>query len=217
MLRFDNRELRPARRERQTGGHERGLGEVCRPYLYNPGPEVTVDEQLVLFRGRCPFWQFMSSKPAEYGFMIWVDYDAQSSFAWKMQIYTGNATRGSPEKNQGMQVMLDVTDGLTGYSVTCDSFFTSYELSQQLLKRRITMEQDCGPPEHTAQTAEVSGHEDRKLAIILDYNHNKGGVDNLDKVFGTSSCKRMTTRWLLVIIHNIIDVSSSTIPGCLIS
>jgi hypothetical protein len=59
------------------------------------------------------------------------------------------------------------------------------------------------------KTAEISDHEDRKPAIILDYNHNKGGVNNLDKVIGTYSCRRMTARWPLVIFHNIIDVSSN--------
>jgi hypothetical protein len=58
------------------------------------------------------------------------------------------------------------------------------------------------------KTAEMSDREDRKPAIILDYNHNKGGVDNLDKVIGTYSCRRMTVRWPLVIFHYIIDVSS---------
>ncbi|CAB4067320.1 unnamed protein product [Lepeophtheirus salmonis] len=42
----------------------------------------------------------------------------------------------------------------------------------------------------------------------MDYNRNKGCVDNLDMVFGAYSCKRMTTRWSLVIFHNIIEVSS---------
>ena len=56
--------------------------------------------------------------------------------------------------------------------------------------------------------AEISDREDRKPAFILDYNHNKGGMDNLDKVIGTYSCRRMTARWPLVIFHNIIDVSS---------
>jgi hypothetical protein len=58
------------------------------------------------------------------------------------------------------------------------------------------------------KTAEISDCEDRKPAIILDYNHNKGGVDNLDKVIGNYSCRRMTAFWTLVIFHNIIDVSS---------
>ncbi|KAL7830715.1 hypothetical protein SRHO_G00318420 [Serrasalmus rhombeus] len=56
--------------------------------------------------------------------------------------------------------------------------------------------------------AEISDREDRKPAIILDYNCNKGGVDNLDKVIGTYSYRRMTARWPLVIFYNIIDVSS---------
>ncbi|XP_047219543.1 piggyBac transposable element-derived protein 1-like [Girardinichthys multiradiatus] len=55
---------------------------------------------------------------------------------------------------------------------------------------------------------DISDHEDRKPIIILDYNRNKGGVDNLDKVIGTYSCRRMTACWPLVIFLNIIDVSS---------
>ncbi|MBN3297152.1 SMYD5 protein, partial [Amia calva] len=58
------------------------------------------------------------------------------------------------------------------------------------------------------KTAEISDREDRKPAIILGYNHNIRGVDNLDKVIGTYSSRRMTARWPLVIFRNIIDVSS---------
>ena len=56
--------------------------------------------------------------------------------------------------------------------------------------------------------ADVSDREDKKPVIVLNYNSNKGGVDNLDKVIGTYSCRRMTTRWPLVIFHNILEVSS---------
>lgn len=44
--------------------------------------------------------------------------------------------------------------------------------------------------------AEVSAQEDRKPDIILDYNINKGGGDNLDKVTGTYSCKKSTASGL---------------------
>ncbi|XP_028260881.1 piggyBac transposable element-derived protein 4-like [Parambassis ranga] len=142
LLRFDNRESRPARRVTDKLAAIREVWDkwVERlPYLYNPGPDVTVDEQLVPFRGRCPFRQYMPSKPAKYGIKSWVACDAKSSYAWKMQVYTGKLTSGGPEKNQGMRVVLDVTEGLRGHNVTCDNFFTSYELGQQLLKRKITM------------------------------------------------------------------------------
>ncbi|XP_029697657.1 piggyBac transposable element-derived protein 4-like [Takifugu rubripes] len=254
LLRFDDRESRPARRVTDKLAAIRDVWDkwVERlPYLYNPGPDVTVDEQLVPFRGRCPFRQYMPSKPAKYGIKSWVACDAKSSYAWKMQIYTGKPTSGSPEKKQGMRVVLDVTEGLKGHNVTCDNFFTSYELGQQLLKRKITMvgtvrknKPELPPALLASKEREVlsskfaftptttlvsylpkknknvlllstlhrdgviSDRGDRKPVIILDYNRNKGGVDNLDKVIGAYSCRRMTAHWPLVIFHNIIDVSS---------
>ncbi|XP_071744198.1 piggyBac transposable element-derived protein 4-like [Lepeophtheirus salmonis] len=54
----------------------------------------------------------------------------------------------------------------------------------------------------------ISDRDDRKPIIIMNYNRNKGGVDNLDLVIGAYSFKRMTARWPLAIFHNIIDVSS---------
>lgn len=54
MLRFDNRESRPARRVTDKLAAIREVWDKWierLPYLYNPGPEVTVDEQLVPFKG----------------------------------------------------------------------------------------------------------------------------------------------------------------------
>jgi hypothetical protein len=70
----------------------------------------------------------MPSKPLKYGIKIWVACDTQSSYACKMQVYTGIPASGGPEKNQGMRVVLDVTDGLREHNVTCDNFLISYEL-----------------------------------------------------------------------------------------
>ncbi|XP_071244833.1 piggyBac transposable element-derived protein 4-like [Salvelinus alpinus] len=255
LLRFDDRQSRPARlaTDRLAAVREVwDLWEERLQALYNPGPEVTVDEQLVPFRGRCPFRQYIPSKPAKYGIKSWVACDAKSSYAWKMQVYTGKAAGGGPEKNQGARVVLDLTEGLPGgHNVTCDNFFTSYELGQRLLERNLTMVgtvrknkpelppallQSKGRQVSSSRFAftptatlvsylakrnknvlllstrhaepDVSDRRDRKPALILDYNCNKGGVDNLDKVVGTYSCRRMTARWPLVIFHNILDVSS---------
>ena len=41
------------------------------PKFYIPCTDVTVDEQLVPFRSRCPFRQYMKSKPAKYGIKMW--------------------------------------------------------------------------------------------------------------------------------------------------
>ncbi|XP_038141219.1 uncharacterized protein LOC119783663 [Cyprinodon tularosa] len=173
------------------------------------------------------------------------------NYAWKKASLYGGNNQWGPKKNQGLRVVLDVTEGLRGHNVTCDNFFNSYELGQQLLKWKITMvgtvrknKPELPPALLGSKEREVfsskfaftptttlvsylpkknknvvllstlhkdgdtSDREDRKPIIILEFNRNKGGVDNLDKVIGAYSCRRMTARWPLVIFHNIIDVSS---------
>ncbi|XP_058645114.1 piggyBac transposable element-derived protein 4-like isoform X1 [Onychostoma macrolepis] len=221
------------------------------PLLYNPGPNVTVDECLVRFRGRCPFKQYMPSKPGKYGIKIWAACDARSSYAWNLQIYTGKAAHGKSEENQGMRVVLDMTDGLEGHTITCDNFFTSYALGQELLRRKMSMigtvisNNPELPPAllsmknrarlssmfaftdtHTLvsycprknknvllmstfhRDDKVSDKDQKKPEIILDYNHTKGGVDNLDKLVATYTCQRKTSRWPMVIFFNMLDVSA---------
>ncbi len=219
--------------------------------MFNPGPEVTVDEHLVPFRGKCPFQKYIPSKLGKYGIKIWVACDAKTSYAWNLQIYTGKAASGKPEKNQGKRVVLDMTTGLQGHNITCDNFFTSYDLGQELLWRKLTMVGTVkkNKPELPAEIVQVknraplyskfaftdttavvsycpkkkqnvilmstlhkdaavsSGH-DKKPTIILDYNKNKGGVDNLDKLTATYTCQRMTRRWPIVVFYSILDVSA---------
>ncbi|KAM4038566.1 uncharacterized protein ACNLHF_016923 [Anomaloglossus baeobatrachus] len=56
--------------------------------------------------------------------------------------------------------------------------------------------------------AAVSSGSDKKPRIILDYNKNKGGVDNLDKLTATYTCQQMTRRWPMVVFSNILDVAA---------
>ncbi|XP_032367173.1 piggyBac transposable element-derived protein 4-like [Etheostoma spectabile] len=257
LLRFDDRELRAKRLASDKLAAVRDVWDAWTrrlPRLYDPGPDVTVDEQLVPFRGRCAFCQYMPSKPAQYGLKLWVACDARSSYAWNMQLYTGKSVSGTPEKNLGSRVLLDVTEGLRGQrNVTCDNFFTSYALAQRLLAERpltVVGTMRKNKPElpgallatkgravfssmfaftptaalvsyvpkrnrnvvllSTLHTGDERVSADRQAEpdIILHYNRTKGGVDNLDKLVGTYSCRRKTTRWPLALFHNILDVSA---------
>lgn len=91
------------------------------------------------FKGRCRFRQYMLSKPAKYGIKIWVTCDVTTSYAWKLQIYTGKSPGSPAEVNQGKRVILEMTEGLQGNTVTCDDFFTSYGLAEELLKRKMAL------------------------------------------------------------------------------
>nr|XP_020470705.1 LOW QUALITY PROTEIN: piggyBac transposable element-derived protein 4-like [Monopterus albus] len=140
VFRFDNRDDLPARRQTDKLAAIRTDKWVHRlPQLFNPRPNVTVDEQLMPFRGRCPFRQYMPSKPARYGIKIWAACDAATSYAWNLQVYTGKPEGGVPERNQAMRVVLDLVEKLKGHNITCNNFFTSYKLGQELLKRKLTM------------------------------------------------------------------------------
>ena len=44
--------------------------------------------------------------------------------------------------------------------------------------------------------------------MVLHYNRTKGGVDNLDKVVSTYSCRRKTCRWPVALFHNMVDVAA---------
>ncbi|KAM4038357.1 LOW QUALITY PROTEIN: uncharacterized protein ACNLHF_016667 [Anomaloglossus baeobatrachus] len=250
VLRFDNRDTRTKSKLAPIRDVWEKWVQLL-PLMFNPGPEVTVDECFFPFRGNCPFRQYMPIKPGKYGIKIWVACDAKTSYAWNLQIYTGKSASGIPEKKQGKRVVLDMTTGLHGHIITYDNFFTSYDLGLELLRRKITMVGTVKKtkPELPAEwlqmkdraplsskfvftdtttavsyypkkrrnvvlmstlhkDAAASSGSEKKPRIILDYNKNIGGVDNLDKLTVTYTCQRMTRRWPMVIFSNILDVSA---------
>lgn len=104
-LRFDNDDDREQRKQRDKLAPIRNIWDKwnkrLRLYL-NPGENLTVDEQLVSFRGRCSFRQYIPSKPAKYGIKIWALCDCESKYAWNLQVYLGRDRNTHSEKNQGM-------------------------------------------------------------------------------------------------------------------
>jgi len=51
---------------------------------YTPNEHIIIDEQLVVFRGKCPFHRFINSKPGKYGIKLWVAADAKNFYACNM-------------------------------------------------------------------------------------------------------------------------------------
>ncbi|KAJ0061853.1 hypothetical protein NL108_013386 [Boleophthalmus pectinirostris] len=125
--------------------------------------------------------------------------------------------------------------GLQGHNISCDNFFTSYDLGQEVLRRKLTIVGMVkkNKPKLPAEISQVKGRaslssrftftdtttvvfccpkkilsvvllsslqkdaavSSGKPTIILDYNKNKGRLDNLDKLTVTYTCQRMTRRW----------------------
>ncbi|KAJ8407211.1 hypothetical protein AAFF_G00288870 [Aldrovandia affinis] len=48
----------------------------------------------------------------------------------------------------------------------------------------------------------------RKLEVIQYYNRTKIGVDLMDQMVHTFTCKRQTRRWPMALWHNLINVAT---------
>lgn len=103
------------------------------PLAYYPGEDVCVDNRLVPFRGKCSFRKFMPSKPEKYGLMLWTVCDVASSYVWCMMPYLGGRNPDAPE------VVLELTEGLSGHTITTDNFFSSLALGEELLKKKMCL------------------------------------------------------------------------------
>ncbi|XP_055306906.1 piggyBac transposable element-derived protein 1-like, partial [Sitodiplosis mosellana] len=141
-IRFDDKNTRNVRRQRDKLAAIREVFEKWNKHLktlYSLGDSVTVDEQLIPYRGKSPFTQYIPSKPYKYGIKVWALCDSYTYYAYNMQIYTGRGVNQERERNQGQRVVLDLTEGLSGCNVTCDSLFTSYDLAKELKQRKMTI------------------------------------------------------------------------------
>ena len=144
VLRFDNAADRRQRRVTDKLAPIREVFEMWEKTLedaFVPYENVTVDEQLVTYRGRCPFKQYIPSKPGKYGIKCWMLSDSKTSYVCRLQVYVGRQDDQARERNQGERVVLDLCGGLkgSGRNITCDNFFTSMQLVQKLKRDKLTL------------------------------------------------------------------------------
>ncbi|XP_013411025.1 piggyBac transposable element-derived protein 1-like [Lingula anatina] len=142
-MRFDNRATRADRQAIDKLAAFRDIWTmfvVQLPKYYIPGTDLCVDEQLVAFRGRCSFRQYIPSKPSKYGIKIWWNCDAETCYPLKGDIYLGRQPGEQREVGQGARVVKDLTSPWykSGRNVTADNFFTSVPLAEGLLNDGLT-------------------------------------------------------------------------------
>ena len=108
---------------------------------FSLGAYTTVDEQLVPFRGQCPFTQYVPSKPVKYGIKIFCVCDASLPYAFNAKIFVGRQPGSSPEKNLSHNVAVNLTAPLLGLgrNVSMDNFFTSVPVARTLLQHQLTV------------------------------------------------------------------------------
>jgi len=122
----------------------REIWKICTSQFYKivvPGPNVSIDESLVLYKGRLVFKQFISSKRSRFGMKIFLIVDESTGFILNMIIYTGlgHPLKFNPKDlGYGGAVALEL---LTPYlqrhrTVYMDNYFTGPISARNLLTEK---------------------------------------------------------------------------------
>lgn len=137
MTRFDDKETRAARRETDKMAPIRQLWNDfianCTKY-YSPASYCTIDEQLLSFRGRCPFKVYNGVKPDKYGIKIVMLNDARTYYMYTAEPYCRKVEKEQWESVPSYYVR-KLSEPLHGSwrNITCDNWFSSIEIFDIML------------------------------------------------------------------------------------
>jgi len=102
---------------------------------YNPGKELTIDECMIKFQGKCSFLQYIQNKPVPWGVKCFMLCDARSYYCLDLKIYCGISFEEKYEN-------FSATDSLIinlmskyfnqGKILYCDNYFTSMKIYNYL-------------------------------------------------------------------------------------
>ncbi|CAF1271559.1 unnamed protein product, partial [Didymodactylos carnosus] len=143
-IRFDNKTTREERKRTDKFAAFREIWTDFRENLkkcYNPGLHVTLDEQFLGFRGKCPFRQYIPSKPDKYGIKFWFCVDVNSYYMFDAFPYIGRQPNEQRQRFVGANVVLELMKPMYGSNrnVTIDNFFTSIPLAKELHSKELTL------------------------------------------------------------------------------
>lgn len=137
-LRFDDKSTRRQRRQADVYAPFRDLWNLfiaaCQEN-YKPGSHLTIDEQLLGFRERCPFRIYIPNNPNKYGIKIVMVVDNSTKYMVDAEPYLGSCTKtdGLPLGEYFVKKLTRTVDG-TNRNITMDNWFTSVPLAKSLLK-----------------------------------------------------------------------------------
>jgi hypothetical protein len=144
-LRFDSK---CSRAERRKVDKLAAIREVFQQFVENCkksyclGENCTIDEMLVGFRGKCPFRQYIPSKPNKYGIKVFCLTDARMLYTYNMEIYPGLQPDGpylaSTKPADVVKRLISPIKG-SGRNITLDNWFTSFELLTDLRQDRLSL------------------------------------------------------------------------------
>ena len=145
VVHFDDYRTRSERKAKDKFCHIRDFFEwIVKNFqkYYTPSEYMTIDEQLLPFRGRCPFKVYIPSKPVCYGIKTFALVDVKTFYTFNLETYTGKPIANSRfnVSNQPKDVVLRLVQPIknSGRNITADNWFTSIELIIELQKIKLS-------------------------------------------------------------------------------
>ena len=111
---------------------------------YSSHERVTIDEQLVPFKGRCRFFQYIPTKPGKYGTRIFWLCDLITNYGFNGSVYTGRQPGKEVKRNLGSRTVHKLCFPLqhSGRNVTADNFFTSVQSAEIAAGQKLNISWD---------------------------------------------------------------------------
>ena len=160
LFRFDDKNTRQVRRQQSLlAPPVKEVSEEMERLLkryYKLGPFISVDEQLVGFRGRCAFRMYMPSKPDRYGLKIFLAANSSTCYPLTILPYLGQQTSDlAGGLGLGYYAVTKTCEQFFngGRNITTDRWFTSMPLAAHLAANKTTLvgtmntNKRCIPPQ----------------------------------------------------------------------
>jgi len=124
------------------------VNNICQN-TYLPNRQISIDETLMLFKGRLRIRQYIPSKRRRYGIKSYVLAESESGYVWKMMLHglstenraVGLSHRGAETLSVTERIVIQLSHDLfnQGYHVYLDNFYTSCRLARYLFRNGTFM------------------------------------------------------------------------------
>ena len=177
-MRFDNYRNRPGRQADDRLAAIREVWSIFNDNLRNiyvSNETLTVDEQLVGYRGKIPGRTYMPSKPRKYGVTFFWLCEATTGFALHGMIYSGREENNAPHRNLANDIVMNLCSVYygTGRDIYVDRYFTTHELVCNLLSQKLTLVGTImsNRREIPSQFKSARGREVESTKALYDYSN----------------------------------------------
>lgn len=110
--------------------------------VYSPGKNLSLDEAMILWRGRLSFRQYIKNKKNKYGIKLY-ELCTADGFILNILIYTGKGTIVNTGKGHTYEVVMRLMQQYLskGHALYLDNFYNSVVLAEDLMEKQTNM---CG-------------------------------------------------------------------------